>query len=287
MLRLAAGGARRGGEEGEEERRVGMHDEIAPAQDFVGRCAFVTGAGSGIGEGIARRLAAAGARIACVDLDGESATRVATEIDAAGGAAIAVRCDVADEAAVGRAMDEATAAFGGLDVLVNNAGVVKIQSFEEMSLEDWDRTFGVNLRALFLTCQAALPHLRASPAAAIVNIASMAALRYTVPHVDYAATKGGVVAFTRDLAFELGAQGIRVNAVAPGPVATGMMASISDEGLDRAGLRFLLGRMGRPADVAEAVAFLASPRASYITGATLPVTGGAELATRPLRPEDE
>lgn len=264
-----------------------MGNEVAPARDFDGRRAFVTGAGSGIGEGIALRLAAAGAQVACVDLDGESAARVATAIESAGGAAFAVRCDVSDEAAVARAMEEATQVLGGLDVLVNNAGVVKIQSFEEMSLEDWDRTFGVNLRSLFLTCQAALSPLRASPAAAIVNIASMAALRYTVPHVDYAATKGGVVSFTRDLAFELAVHGIRVNAVAPGPVATGMMASISDESLDQAGLRFLLGRMGRPADIAEAVAFLASPRASYITGTTLPVTGGAELATRPLRPQDE
>lgn len=264
-----------------------IENGVAPAQDFVGRSAFVTGAGSGIGEGIALRLAVAGAQVACVDLDEAAATRVATAIVSEGGAAIPVRCDVSDEAAVDRAVEEATRALGGLDVLVNNAGIVKIQTFEEMSLEDWDRTFGVNLRSLFLTCQAALPQLRASPAAAIVNIASMAALRYTVPHVDYAATKGGVVSFTRDLAFELAAHGIRVNAVAPGPVATGMMASISDERLDEAGLRFLLGRMGRPSDVAEAVAFLASPRAAYITGATLPVTGGAELATRPLRPDDE
>ncbi|MCR9097483.1 MAG: SDR family oxidoreductase [bacterium] len=266
---------------------MSTQDPIEPVQDFLGRRAFVTGAGGGIGEGIAVRLAAAGAAVACVDVDGEAAARVALAIEAAGGKACAIPCDVSDASAVARAMDASVSHLDGLDVLVNNAGIVKIQSFEEMSLADWDRTFGVNLRSLFLTCQAALPHLRASEAGAIVNIASMAALRYTVPHVDYAATKGGVVSFTRDLAFELGAHGIRVNAVAPGPVATGMMASISDEQIDQAGLRFLLGRMGRPADIAEAVAFLASPRASYITGATLPVTGGAELATRPLRPEDE
>lgn len=261
-------------------------NEVAPVRDFANRRAFVTGAGSGIGEGIALRLAAAGARIACVDLDGAEAGRVAGVIEAAGGEACAVVCDVADGVAVTRAMEEATAALGGLDVLVNNAGIVKVQRFEDTSVADWDRTFAVNLRSLFLTCRAALPHLRASEAAAIVNIASIAALRYTVPHVDYASTKAGVVSFTRDLAYELGGDGIRVNAVAPGPVATGMMATISDEDVEEAGARFVLGRMGRPEDVAEAVAFLASSRAAYITGATLPVTGGAELATRPLRPED-
>ena len=185
------------------------------------------------------------------------------------------------------AIEAAADQLGGLDVLVNNAGIVKIQPFDQMSLEDWDRTFAVNLRSMFLTCRVALPHLRASSAGAIVNIASMAALRYTVPHVDYAATKGGVVSFTRDLAFELGGDGIRVNAVAPGPIATSMLDSFSDEQFDQMGMRFVLGRMGRPADIAEAVAFLASDRAAYVTGALLPVTGGAELATRPLRPEDE
>ena len=266
---------------------MATEEGVAPPHDFEGRRAFVTGAGAGIGEATAHRLAAGGAAVACVDLDGGAATRVADAIRVAGGEACAIRCDVSDEAAVPRAVEEAVAGLGGLDVLVNNAGVVKIHSFAEMALEDWDRTFGVNLRSMFLTGQAALPHLRASDAGAIVNIASMAAFRYTVPHVDYAATKGGVVAFTRDLAVELGADGIRVNAVAPGPIATSMLESFSDEHFDQMGTRFVLGRMGRPADIAEAVAFLASDRASYVTGATLPVTGGAELATRPLRPEDD
>lgn len=260
---------------------------VAPARDFAGRRALVTGAGAGIGEGIALRLAAAGAAVACVDLDGAAAERVAAGISAEGGEAVALTCDVSEAEAVSEMVECAFEELGGIDVLVNNAGVVKIQTLEETSVEDWDRTFGVNLRSMFLTCRAALPHLRASNAGAIVNIASMAAFRYTVPHVDYAATKGGVVAFTRDLAFELGGDGIRVNAVAPGPIATSMLESFSDERFEQMGMRFVLGRMGRPADIAEAVAFLASDRASYVTGATLPVTGGAELATRPLRPEDE
>jgi len=258
----------------------------APMRDFEGRQSLVTGAGAGIGRAIALRLAEAGARVACVDIDVSSAAGVLEEIRAAGGEGVAIEADVSSEVAVARAVYEAADALGGLDVLVNNAGIVIIKPFAETSLEDWDRTFSVNLRSVFLTCQAALPHLRASSAAAIVNIASMAALRYTVPHVPYAATKAGIVSFTRDLAFELGAEGIRVNAVAPGPTATAMMEQLTDDQIDAAGLEFVLGRMGRPADIAEAVAFLASDRASYITGATLPVTGGAELATRPLRSED-
>lgn len=254
--------------------------------DFEGRSALVTGAGAGIGRAIALRLAAAGAGVACVDIDREAAAAVAAEIEAAGGRAVALGADVSKESAVSQAVAAGAAALGGLDVLVNNAGIVLIKSFAETTLADWDRTFAVNLRSLFLCCQAALPHLRRSSAGAIVNIASMAALRYTVPHVPYAATKGGVVSFTRDLAFELGAERIRVNAVAPGPTATAMMSQLTDDQIESAGLQFVLGRMGRPEDIAEAVAFLASDRASYITGATLPVTGGAELASRPLRSED-
>jgi len=257
-----------------------------PPLDFAARRCLVTGAGAGIGRAVALRLARAGAAVACVDVDGDAAAMTAGEIGAAGGEAIAVGADVADPRAVDRAFDTVGAKLGGLDVLVNNAGITILKSFEESSLEEWDRTLAVNLRSMFLTCKRALPLLRTSDAGAIVNLASMAALRFTVPHVPYAASKGGVVAFTRDLAVELAPDGIRVNAVAPGPIATQILGRLSDEQIAAAGLRFLLGRIGKPEEVAEAVAFLASERAAYITGATLPVTGGAELATRALRPED-
>ena len=255
-------------------------------EDFAGRTALVTGAGSGIGRAVALRLAEGGATVGCLDLDEAAAVAVVEEVRAKGGEALALHADVSKEDAVRGAVSTFVTEAGGLDVLVNNAGIVLIKSFAETTTEEWDRTFSVNLRSMFLMCQASLPHLRTSPAGAIVNIASMAAFRYTVPHVPYAATKAGVVAFTRDLACELGADRIRVNAVAPGPTATAMMGQLTDDQLDAAGLRFVLGRIGQPEDIAEAVAFLASDRASYITGATLPVTGGAELASRPLRSED-
>ena len=252
-------------------------------RDFEGRRALVTGAGSGIGRAVAIHLAKAGAQVACLDVNEEAATKVAGEI---GEGALAVAADVSSESAVTEAVDAAIASLGGLDVVVNNAGITIIKSFEETSYEEWERTMGINLRSMFLVTQRALPALKASAHAAVVNMASMAAGHFTVPHVAYAASKGGVVSMTRDLAFEFGEHGIRVNAVAPGPIATAILGELTDEQIAQAGLRFLLGRMGRPEDIAEAVGFLASDRAAYITGVTLPVTGGAELATRPLRPED-
>ena len=254
--------------------------------DFVSRRCLVTGAGAGIGRSIALRLASAGGTVACVDVDEFAAAEVAAEITNAGGEALPLAADVSDPDAIDRVFAATAESLGGLDVLVNNAGITILKSFEESSLEEWDRTMGVNLRSMFLACKRALPLLRASEAGAIVNLASMAAFRFTVPHVPYAASKGGVVAFTRDLAVELAPDRIRVNAVAPGPIATQILGRMSEEQIAAAGLRFLLGRIGQPDDVAEAVAFLASQRAAYITGVTLPVTGGAELATRALRPED-
>ena len=260
-----------------------MSDTIP--MDYEGRSAFVTGAGAGIGRATALRLARAGARVACADIDEEAARAVAGEIEGEGGKALALHGDVSAEEDVARIIDAAGEAFDGLDVLVNNAGIVVIKSFEESTLEEWDRTLRINLRAMFLTCQRALPWLRRSQAGAIVNLASMAAIRFTVPHVPYAASKGGVVSLTRDLAVELAPDRIRVNAIAPGPIATAMLQSFTDEQLEATGMHFLLGRMGRPEDIAEAVAFLACERASYVTGAVLPVTGGAELQTRPLIPD--
>lgn len=255
-------------------------------RDYRGRQVVVTGAGAGIGRGIALRLAEAGAEVACLDIDEAAAKGVAAEIDAAGSRGVPIAGDVSSEEDVARTIDGAAEALGGIDLLVNNAGITILKSFEESTLEEWDRTMNINLRSMFLCTKRALPFVKQAEAGAIVNLASMAALRFTVPHVPYAASKGGIVSFTRDLAVELAPDGIRVNAVAPGPIATQILGKLSDEQIAAAGLQFLLGRMGRPEDIAEAVAFLGCDRASYITGVTLPVTGGAELATRALLPED-
>ncbi|MCH2173799.1 SDR family oxidoreductase [Myxococcota bacterium] len=250
---------------------------------FEGRVVLVTGAARGIGREVARHFAAEGAHLALGDLDSEGLEEVCGELEAQGVRALGVAGDVGVEAEAHRLVDETLATYGGLDVLVNNAGVWVLKPLEQTSPEEWDRQLNTNLRSLYLICRRAIPALRTSTAACIVNVASMAASRFTVPHVAYASSKAGVVALTRDLAVELAPDRVRVNAVAPGPIDTQGIAESMDESQRQAFLdRYLLGRMGRPEDIAEAVAFLASEKASYITGATLPVTGGAELSIRPV-----
>jgi NAD(P)-dependent dehydrogenase (short-subunit alcohol dehydrogenase family) len=248
--------------------------------ELDGKAALVTGAARGIGRAIALRLAAQGAAVAVADLDEAGASKVAGEIR--GTPAIALVGDVGLERDADALVDRTVRELGGLDVLVNNAGVWVLKTLEETTPAEWDRQHATNLRGMYLLCRRAIPALRRGPGC-IVNIASMAAIRFTVPHVSYAASKAGVVAFTRDLAVELAPDRIRVNAVAPGPIDTqGPGGNLSEPQRRELGQRFLLGRIGQPEDIAEAVAFLASPRASYITGALLPVTGGAELSVRPL-----
>jgi NAD(P)-dependent dehydrogenase (short-subunit alcohol dehydrogenase family) len=247
-------------------------------KSLEGRVAVVTGAGRGIGRAIALTLAREGAKLALGDLDAGSVEKVAREVAERESEALPVQADLRREEDANRLIDTAVERFGRLDLLVNNAGVWVIKPFVEMTNEDWELQLNTNLRAIFYLCRRAIPALTASGQGNIVNIASMAAIRFTVPHIPYAATKAGVVALTRDLAVELGPQRIRVNAVAPGPIdSAGRTKALPPEQRAEAGRRYLLGRIGEPEDIAEAVAFLASDRASYITGATIPVTGGAEL----------
>jgi NAD(P)-dependent dehydrogenase (short-subunit alcohol dehydrogenase family) len=247
------------------------------AKTLLDRIAIVTGAGQGIGRGIAICLARYGAHVIVVDQAPERIASVVGEIEALGAQALGVPTDVSSADDVQKMVRQSLTRFGKIDILVNNAGRLVVKPLVEQTEEDWDRVLDVNLKGVFLCCRYVVPEMIARKRGAIVNIASIAAFHVTVPHVPYAASKAGVVTLTRDLAYEVGRMGIRVNAIAPGPIETPMVGNISDAQRQAIAKSILLGRMGQPEDIGEAVAFLASDAASFITGATLPVSGGTDL----------
>ncbi|MFD3743502.1 SDR family NAD(P)-dependent oxidoreductase [Nocardia sp. NPDC058633] len=247
------------------------------------RTAFVTGAARGIGAATAARLADDGFAVAVVDLDADAAASTAEKITAAGGTAIGLGCDVADEAQVADAVARTVAGLGSLDVLVNNAGVLRDNLLFKMSVEDWDLVMAVHLRGAFLCSKAAQKHMVDNGGGAIVNTSSVSALGNR-GQANYAAAKAGIQGLTRTLAMELGPFGIRVNAVAPGFIATEMTAAtaarmgVSAEELQAKTAEITpLRRVGVPADIANVVAFLASDNAGFVTGQTVYVDGGRRL----------
>ncbi|MGW4634419.1 3-oxoacyl-ACP reductase FabG [Nocardia sp. NPDC004415] len=247
------------------------------------RTAFVTGAARGIGAATAARLAADGCAVAVVDLDADAAVLTAGKINAAGGTAIGVGCDVADETSVADAVARTVADLGTLDVLVNNAGVLRDNLLFKMSVEDWDTVMAVHLRGAFLCSKAAQQHMVEHGGGAIVNTSSVSALGNR-GQANYAAAKAGIQGLTRTLAMELGPFGIRVNAVAPGFIATEMTAAtaarigVSAEELQAKTAAITpLRRVGTPEDIANVVAFLASDDAGFVTGQTVYVDGGRRL----------
>lgn len=243
------------------------------------RVALVTGGGAGIGEATCLRLAEQGRAIGVLGREHDNTAAVAAAIVEAGGTAIAVTADVADRAQVDAAVAEVRRALGPITILVNNAGVEDFTPFAEVREELWDRLFAVNLKGVFNVTQAVLPDMLAASWGRIVNLSALGAQSGAANMAPYTATKGGVVAMTRSLAVELGSRGVTVNDVSPGFILTPMSQRAIDGGLFAAPYEEIVAsypipRVGRPAEVAAAIAFFASDEASYITGQTLGVNGG-------------
>ena len=246
--------------------------------DLGGRRALVTGASRGIGRCIALAVAQAGGAVAVhYQNKKEAAARVVAEIEAVGGDAFACAANVQLPSEVKRLVDACVARWGGLDIMVCNAGIWKGSLVEEMTEEQWDEMLDVNLKGMYLVTHYAVPHLKSSTVGAIVNIASTAGQRGEAGHAHYAASKGGMIAWTKSLAPELAPFGVRVNCVAPGWVHTDMAAAALKADGESINADIPLGRAGEPEEIAAVVCFMASDLASYMTGEIVNVNGGSVL----------
>jgi NAD(P)-dependent dehydrogenase (short-subunit alcohol dehydrogenase family) len=240
------------------------------------KVALVTGAARGIGLAVAKRFLADGWRVALLDIESELLSKT-TQVLAAADNTLALHCDVSDKKAVASAFNEVERRFGRLDALVNNAGIAVFAPLMELSDDDWDRVLAVNLTGPFFCTRAAVPLMREHGGGAVVNITSISALRASTLRAAYGTSKAGLAHLTKQLAVELASIGIRVNGVAPGPVDTAMAKAVHTPEI-RADYHdtIPLNRYGLEAELAEAVFFLCSDRASYITGQLLSVDGGFE-----------
>ncbi|MFY1669181.1 3-oxoacyl-ACP reductase [Plantactinospora sp. WMMB334] len=242
---------------------------------LAGRVAVVTGAGSGIGLASARRLAAEGAYVVCVDVAAEAGRAAADEV-----AGEFVDCDVSDEAAVRDLFDQVAARRGRIDIAFNNAGISPPEddSILQTGLDAWERVIRVNTTSVYLCCKHVLPHMLRQGRGSIINTASFVALMgAATSQIAYTASKGGVLALTRELGVQFARQGIRVNALCPGPIGTPLLRELFAADPERAARRLVhvpMGRFGEPAEIAAAVAFLASDDASFMTAAQFVVDGG-------------
>lgn len=242
--------------------------------DLSGQVALVTGASRGIGKGIALRLASCGATIAAVSRTVEGCKAVVEEIEAGGGKAAAWACDVAKSADVNRVVEEVEAKFGGIDVLVNNAGITRDGLMLRMDDEAWDAVIETNLTGTFYFCRAAGAVMMRKRYGRIVNIASVAGLVGNPGQANYSASKAGVVGLTRTIARELASRGITVNAVAPGFITTDMTAILPEKVKAEVKERVPVRRFGTPEDIADLVCCLCGPGAGYLTGQAIAVDGG-------------
>ncbi|NOX70801.1 MAG: SDR family oxidoreductase [Gammaproteobacteria bacterium] len=252
-----------------------MNPGITSLFDFSDKTVVVTGASQGIGEGVVRRFAQAGANVVIHYRGGEAGARViADEIVAEGGAAISCKADVSIKEEVDRLVNATVDAFGQLDVMVNNAGIFPNAGFLDMSIDDWHEMYRANLDTAFLCTQAAAVQMKKSNGGAIVNMASISALNPGSDHSHYNSAKAAVVMLTRSAAQELGPSNIRVNVVSPGLIYRDGIEDQWPDGVARWKNKAPLGRMGTVTDVADACLFLASPAARFITGQNLVVDGG-------------
>jgi len=247
------------------------------SERLQGKIGIVTGAGSGIGRACAIALAREGARVALV---GRRKDRVESLAEEIGDSALAIAADVSKPGEIRRLLNETVSRFGGLTFLLNNAGVLHVGNAEQITEEQWDHTFNVNVRAVWLLSRAALPQMRQAGGGSIINVASTLGMVGARNRAAYAASKGAVVLLTKGMAIDHGHDNIRVNAICPSFVETELTAAVLDKAPDPAAVRrertaaHPLGRLGQPEDVAGLAVYLASEESSWVTGAVLPVDGG-------------
>ena len=239
--------------------------------DLSGKNVLVTGSTRGIGRAIAETLAKAGARVAVVGRDLQKAQEAAAAV---GNGSMGFACDVTDTAAVAKLVSDVEGAFGSIDVLVNNAGITRDNLVMRLKDEDWDAVINANLRGAFAAIRAVSRGMMKRRSGRIINISSIIGIIGNKGQANYAASKAGLIALTKSVAKELGSRNILVNAVAPGFIETEMTAAMTPEAREGLGKQIALERLGKPQDVAAAVAFLASDLSSYITGQILVVDGG-------------
>jgi len=254
---------------------------MAQKKELDGKTAIVTGGSSGIGRAVVLKLAGEGAKVTIADIDLNSAKKVVAEVKRLGGNCIAVKTDVSKSQDVGHMVEETIREFGTIDILVNDAGVGAGAMVQDLTEEDWDKVIGINLKGTFLCCKAVIKHMIGKKSGRIVNFASGQWFRPSPMSAPYAASKGGIVSFSKSLALEVAGNGINVNVVVPGFTDTPMTRRIFGEGdaLEQGAISLGLvpprGQLAKPEDIADVVLFLVKPASRHVVGQTLHVNGGS------------